>query len=116
MLNEKDRDELRGRLLTEQRELLELGISGNSSSATVELDQTRTGRLTRMDALQAQEMAKAGNARVRQRLTLIEAALRRFENNEFGTCRNCGESIPAGRLKADPCALFCVNCASERGD
>lgn len=81
---------------------------------TVELDQTRTGRLSRMDALQAQAMAKAGSARAREMVQRIDAALRRIDEGEFGYCIDCGEAIPAGRLDADPAAARCIRCAEAR--
>lgn len=113
-MDQKRQQFLRERLLEERRSILEQAESGKSSSATVELDQTRTGRLTRMDALQAQAMARAGSDRAKHRLQLIEAALRRMEEDVYGECRDCGEPIAPGRLEADPCALFCIDCASAR--
>lgn len=114
-MNEKDRDDSRRRLLEEKQAFRDQTAAGAASSATVELDQTRAGRLARMDAMQAQAMATAGGARVQHRLRLIDAALRRLDEDDIGDCRDCGEPIPAGRLDADPCAQFCVNCASARG-
>lgn len=113
-MDENRIEELRQQLLAEREGLLELGRSSGDSSATVELDQARTGRLTRMDALQAQAMAKAGDERARQRLRQIDAALARMQAGEYGDCRDCGVAIASGRLAADPCALFCVDCAAAR--
>ena len=45
------------RLLQQQKELLDLEETGNDAAKTVELDQTRVGRLSRMDALQGQAMS-----------------------------------------------------------
>lgn len=84
------------------------------SSATVELDQTRSGRLSRMDALQLQAMAKAGQSRATIELRRIEAALRRIESGDYGECRDCGEEISLGRLTANPAAGFCLVCAEQR--
>ena len=52
--------------------------------------------------------------RERQKLEQIESALSRMENGEYGFCEDCGENIPAGRLKAMPFATLCVKCKSER--
>lgn len=113
-MEQKTVDELRTRLLEEQHELLAGETDRRAGAATVELDQTRTGRLSRMDALQSQEMAKASNQRATQRAQLIAAALRRIDEGEFGECRGCGEAIALRRLEADPCALFCIMCAEAR--
>lgn len=82
-----------------------------SGSATVELDQTRTGRLSRMDALQGQAMAKATEARARQQILRIRAALRRIDDGGFGACVRCEAPIARGRLDADPATPICIACA-----
>lgn len=84
------------------------------SSDVVELDQTRTGRLSRMDALQAQQMAKAGHARSKIELRRIEAALRRIESGDFGDCIDCGNAILLARLEANPTVTLCLACAMAR--
>ena len=38
----------------------------------------------------------------------IADALLAIENNSYGTCIVCGESIPEKRLLADPSALTCI--------
>lgn len=81
---------------------------------TVELDQTRTGRLSRMDALAAQQMAAAGQRRAEQQRQRLLAALRRLEEDEYGLCLDCDEAIADGRLNADPAATLCIRCASAR--
>ncbi|MBK1645847.1 hypothetical protein CKO25_14525 [Thiocapsa imhoffii] len=47
----------------------------NDAGGTVELDQTRVGRLSRMDAMQQQAMAKNTHERYGIRRRQIEAAL-----------------------------------------
>ena len=46
-------------------------------------------------------------------LHLIEEALERLANGEFGKCQECGEMIPEGRLKIRPYAVFCTKCKSK---
>ncbi len=77
----------------------------------VELDQQSVGRLSRMDAMQIQAMAQALEARRQGRLQLIDAALRRLEDGDYGYCVNCGEKIPVGRLSIDPTISRCIDCA-----
>lgn len=85
---------------------------GRQGQQTVELDQQSVGRLSRMDALQNQAMAKAGQVRRNQMRLRIAAALKRLEEGEFGYCIDCGESIPAKRLELDPTVPKCLSCAS----
>lgn len=94
--------------------ILSLEDSRRSSSEVVELDQSRVGRLSRMDAMQLQSMAKAGQARSQQELRRIDAALVRLQRDDFGNCTDCGEPIAEARLDANPTATLCVLCASAR--
>jgi len=54
------------------------------------------------------------DARGRQALEAIEAALSRMETGTYGQCVVCGEPIPEARLEAQPSAAACVECASAR--
>ncbi len=96
------------------RELEDRAEASQAATATVELDQTRQGRLSRMDALQGQEMAKAAEQRRSGSVQRLKAALRRLENGEFGECLECGEAIAEARLRADPAATLCLDCAEAR--
>ena len=95
-------------------ELLNLISVATNAAATVELDQQVQGRLSRMDALQRQEMAKAIIERRRLEITKIDAALSRMDEGEFGFCLVCGDSIPEKRLDLDPTIAVCVGCAKEK--
>ena len=102
------------RRLIEQRDALrDVYESSKGSAETVELDQTRVGRVSRMDALQAQAMAKESNRRRRLALQRIDSALQRIEAGDYGDCAVCDEPIMADRLEADPGALLCIGCASK---
>ena len=105
--------EIRTALERRRAELTDLSQSTESDRAPVELDQTRMGRLSRMDAMQGQEMAKAQNARRTQELQRLEAALRRLEDDSYGLCLRCGEEIAEGRLRADPATPLCIDCAGR---
>ena len=101
-------------LLEMKAGLLQAQETGDTAERTVELDQTRVGRLSRMDAMQAQAMSIETGRRRRQQLLQIDAALRRIEEGEYGYCQDCGEDIPEPRLMIDPAALLCIDCASRK--
>lgn len=103
----------RERLLHLRAELEAVAESGNESAMVVELDQSKVGRLSRMDAMQAQAMAQASVERREQMLRRIEAALKRIDNDEYGNCRECDEPIAAKRLEFDPTVTLCITCASK---
>ena len=77
----------------------------------VELDQSKVGRLSRMDAMQAQAMAQAAVGRRKLQLQRIDGALQRLDDGEFGLCRTCDEPINPQRLMFDPAVLTCITCA-----
>ena len=104
------------RLLALRAELEQAERVGNADAGTVELDQQRQGRLSRMDALGAQAMAQATQERRRKALKRIHAALARIESGDYGHCAECDEPINARRLDFDPSALLCIDCASRAED
>jgi len=101
-------------LLALKQTLLKAQETGDQAEQTVELDQTRMGRLSRMDALQAQAMSKETGRLRRQKLLQIEAALKRIEDDDFGYCQECSEDIAPARLEVDPTVLLCITCASAK--
>lgn len=107
-----DSSQYRALLLARRQQLTRID-SGSTSDRTVELDQSRVGRLSRMDALQGQAMSVAAKHRRQSELQRIAAALRRIDDDEYGYCEQCGGRIPAGRLEIDPAAELCVECAAR---
>ncbi len=82
------------------------------ASEVVELDQTAVGRLSRMDSLQSQSMAKNLKEREAVKLALIVDALKRIEQGTYGLCVECGEPVSFGRLSVFPESSECSGCAS----
>ena len=104
---------MRDKLLKLRAERQAIAETADESAAVVELDQTKVGRLSRMDAMQAQAMAKASSERRMQMLRRIEAALKRIDDDEYGYCKECDEPINPRRLEFDPTAVLCIDCASK---
>ncbi|WP_112323307.1 TraR/DksA family transcriptional regulator [Oceanibium sediminis] len=77
---------------------------------TVVLDQQSVGRLSRMDALQQQAMAKATHARRAAERARLQLALKRAATDEFGYCADCGEAIDHRRLAMNPALTLCISC------
>lgn len=103
------------KLLEQSLEALdETADTAREAANTVELDQSKVGRLSRMDAMQQQAMSQEQiRRRERQRKRVI-AALQRIEEEEYGYCLECGEEINEKRLQIDPAAPYCVNCADQQ--
>lgn len=99
-------------LLSRQEELQSIMLASMEDSRPVELDQSRVGRLSRMDALQGQAMAQETERRRQNELSRIDAALMRVESGDYGFCTNCDEIILEKRLELDPSAPLCIDCAT----
>jgi DnaK suppressor protein len=89
-------------------------VKASRNATVVELDQTRVGRLSRMDAMQMQQMELAMSRRQQRELGGLENALNRIDSGEFGRCFECDEDINPRRLEIDPIATLCISCAERR--
>lgn len=110
---DKDNNYWHEKLQALKAELLQLAAESKDSRETVELDQSRVGRLSRIDAMQSQAMHKAIGARRKQALTRIDSTIERLEDGEFGFCLKCGEEVAEKRLDFDPTAIYCTACGEE---
>ena len=106
-------NDMKQRLFAMREELEDIADTGDDPAAVVQLDQSKVGRLSRMDALQAQAMAKASGERRALQLREIDAALRRIDDGSYGDCERCEQPINPRRLDADPTARLCIDCASR---
>lgn len=95
-----------------RNELEAIAEQSDESIGTVELDQACVGRLSRMDAMQAQQMALEGDRRRRSQLAEIDRALARIDSGEYGSCNLCGEEIDQRRLLVNLLTTRCIACAA----
>ena len=51
--------------------------------------------------------------RERKLITKVKEALGRIDDESYGTCEICGESISEQRLKARPVTTNCIDCKKE---
>jgi len=84
--------------------------SSKEDSGVVELD-TSIGRLSRMDAMQNQQMALELRRRQEQQLQRIANALKRMDKGTYGLCGKCKQLIAEVRLEVSPDVVLCVRCA-----
>ncbi len=84
------------------------------NATEVELDQTRVGRLSRMDAMQMQQMELELSRRQQRELAALQNALNRIDEGDYGLCFECGEEINPKRLEIDLVATLCISCAQRR--
>jgi DnaK suppressor protein len=112
-MNEITDAEMRRKLIVLRDELLAILEDGTEASGVVELDQSKVGRLSRMDAMQAQAMSQASGRRREATLKMIELALKRIDQDKYGICVSCAEPIARKRLEFDPAASLCIDCATQ---
>ena len=108
-----DPETVEARLRERRRDLVALIDGHGEDGEPVALDQTRVGRLSRMDALQNQAMAQETERRRQQQLVDIDRALRRLAEGTYGECVECGEPIAEKRLALDPSTPLCIECAEQ---
>lgn len=107
-----DPERVRAKLLARRAELMKDDNVAAGGRGTVMLDQTSVGRLSRIDALQGQQMALAAQRRRQMELVKVDQALTRLDDGDYGYCTSYGEEIAAKRLEHDPAVPTCLVCAS----
>jgi len=102
------------RLEKRLKEIIDGRAVQKKGTSPVELDQARIGRLSRMDAMQQQEISKAAARLTDMERQRINTALIRMQADEYGYCIICENDIAEGRLRFDPSVLICISCAEEK--
>ncbi|MEO8352612.1 MAG: TraR/DksA C4-type zinc finger protein [Chthoniobacteraceae bacterium] len=100
--------EVRARELLAQ---LETELARDNPEAAAVAPDAAIGRLSRIDSMQHQEMAKEARRRKEQRLQLLREALQRMDDGTYGTCVRCEGEMDIARLNAAPETKFCRECA-----
>lgn len=109
-MTETEIEQFKQRLYELKSELETIAQTSKDAAKPVELDQASVGRLSRMDAMQAQQMAMETDHRRTIQLTAVEGALRRIESGDFGFCFKCDDEIDLRRLNVDPTITRCLKC------
>jgi DnaK suppressor protein len=60
-----------------------------------------------------QEIVVSRVSLMNQRLTQVQAALKRLDEGKYGLCARCGNEINPERLKAIPYTTLCVSCQAR---
>lgn len=99
----------RGKVLADLRE--HLHASGEPGKLALLNHLEEVGDWVEADLLNDTDIAMLSHELVR--LREIDAALARMEAGSYGTCIDCGESIPPNRLAAHPTAECCIPCQEK---
>ena len=68
------------------------------------------GRVSRMDAINNRSVFEASLNNARHRLDLLKQVIKTIQDDDFGLCSQCRQSIPFERLKIRPEIRLCANC------
>jgi len=112
-MDQKQQESFRVKLKNLTQELQDDLAANLDSTKTVELD-TSIGRLSRMDAMQSQQIALELRRRQQNQLQRVESALQRIDKGTYGKCGRCHKDMTLERLDIQPDAVLCVGCAEAR--
>ncbi len=112
-INEADIEKLKLDLLSLKQDLQLQEDEFQTVNEPIALDQARVGRLSRMDAMQGQQMSLEASRRRQQHLVQVDGALNRIHTDDFGFCYVCGEQIDERRLLLEPTATRCIDCTEN---
>ena len=113
MINSRLRNKIKKRLLELEAGLLESIENAKQSSKPVKLDQQSIGRVSRIDAIQQQQISLSALQRQERQLNQVKQALQKIDDKDFGYCRMCEELIKETRLLARPEHNICLACTKS---
>jgi DnaK suppressor protein len=105
-MSELNLDEIKDRLITERDNLLnklkenDLSIDDSETPDPVDLAVRNYSK----------NVMLAVSENDSRQIILINEALERIEDEEYGLCQNCEKEINPKRLDAIPWARYCLNC------
>jgi DnaK suppressor protein len=105
-MSELNLDEIKDRLIAERENLLnklkenDLSIDDSETPDPVDLAVRNYSK----------NVMLAVSENDSRQIILINEALERIDDDEYGTCQNCEKEINPKRLDAIPWARYCLNC------
>lgn len=105
-MNELNLEEIKEKLIAE-REVLLAKLRGSSLS----IDDSETPDPVDLAVKNySKNVMMAVSENDNRQLVLINEALERLDDDEYGICQNCEEEINTRRLDAVPWARYCLKC------
>ncbi|HCW93285.1 MAG TPA: conjugal transfer protein TraR [Flexistipes sinusarabici] len=108
-MEKNKKEEIKKQVISLIQELEQEIAELNENDQTVAPDNA-IGRLSRMEAMQAQNINNATLNNKRKRLIRLKDTLGKIDSLHFGECKACGEEIEINRLRASPEANVCSEC------
>lgn len=112
-LGEAKLEELRC-LLVEREAAAQQGLEASTDDAKPVDLELSIGRLSRVDAMQHQQVALARRKHMGVQQQQLRSALARVADGTYGLCLECDEPIGYARLQARPETPLCRRCQQAR--
>ena len=114
-MNAKKLKKFKDLILEEKRKTLDELLSGNESYETLKEDAHGDLADIAFQAYEKQSLVSFSQ-KERDRLDMLNNALKRIEDGSYGKCIDCKEEINEERLTTIPYTLRCINCMSKYED
>lgn len=99
------------KILQESLKEIEEYLKKTEESAEAVSPDKSLGRLSRMEAIQDQQLILEARRRKKMQKIAVQSALQRIDNGQFGNCIFCGKPIAPERLEVAPESTTCVVCS-----
>lgn len=109
-MNEKQREEIKI-LLKKEINKTKSYIEDYKNMTKPSSPDVAIGRVSRMDAINNNSITEAALRTAEEKLSGLEYVLTKINDENFGECARCGNSIPIQRIILRPQSVHCVNCA-----
>jgi DnaK suppressor protein len=97
--------------LEEALDEVEKYLESSEDAAAAVAPDKGLGRLSRMEAMQDQQLVMEMRRRKKRQLVEIKLAISRLEMGNYGTCVFCGKEISPERLEVAPEVQTCMSCS-----
>lgn len=112
-MDSKKSKKFKARLLDLRRELLGDVEKTRKTSQTDEFTEMLADTTDEAARASTRQMILNLGEQGREKLKLIEEALERIDQGDYGICLRCEKKIPEARLNIVPFARYCVACLDE---
>jgi DnaK suppressor protein len=111
-LNKKEMDVYKKKLIASRNEIVRKLREFRNESKEVETD-TAQDVADKAESSYTKEFLLSLSDADREQLFQIDAALKRIERKEFGSCQMCQKEINKKRMNALPWTPYCIECQEK---
>lgn len=101
-------------IIRQRLEAITAGLEAGAEATEPIAPDAAIGRLSRLDSMQMQQIALAGQRRLKEERARLQEAQRRIDAGTYGRCPLCGDDIAGERLEYQPDAVTCVPCLQRK--